>query len=94
MKIYVEKLCEFYSKFGVNKFLIRHSNIYGPYDKFDLKKSHVFGATVAKIMNQKNKFIEVWGNGSEQRNFLHVDDLMNFIDLAIKKQKKIMVFIT
>tara|TARA_B100000989_G_scaffold298957_1_gene291392 strand:+ start:19790 stop:20746 length:957 start_codon:yes stop_codon:yes gene_type:complete len=89
MKIYVEKLCEFYSKFGVNKFtLIRHSNIYGPYDKFDLKKSHVFGATVAKIMNQKNKFIEVWGNGSEQRNFLHVDDLMNFIDLAIKKQKK------
>lgn len=89
MKIYVEKLCEFYSRFGVNKFtLIRHSNIYGPYDKFDLKKSHVFGATISKFMNQKNKFIEVWGNGSEERNFLYIDDLMNFIDLVIKKQKK------
>ncbi|MBD1144012.1 NAD-dependent epimerase/dehydratase family protein [Pelagibacterales bacterium SAG-MED33] len=89
MKIYVERLCEFYSRFGVNKFtLIRHSNIYGPYDKFDLKKSHVFGATISKCMNQKNKDIEVWGNGSEQRNFLHIDDLMNFIDLVIKKQKK------
>ena len=94
MKIYVEKLCEFYSSFGINKFtLIRHSNIYGPYDKYDLKKSHVFGATIAKIMNSKNKLIEVWGNGSEQRNFLHIDDLMNFIYLALKKQKKIMVSI-
>ena len=62
MKIYVEKLCEFYSKFGVNKFtLIRHSNIYGPYDKFDLKKSHVFGATVAKIMNKKINLLKFGG---------------------------------
>ena len=43
MKIFIEKSCEFYSRFKKTKFLvIRHSNIYGPHDKFDLNKSHVF----------------------------------------------------
>ena len=38
-KIYIEKLCEFYSNISNTKFtIIRHSNIYGPYDKFDLEK--------------------------------------------------------
>ena len=51
-KVYLEKMCEFYARFGKTKHtVIRHSNIYGPYDKFDLEKSHVFGATVAKIFN-------------------------------------------
>ena len=88
MKIYVEKLCEFYSRFGVNKFIVvRHSNVYGPYDKFDLNKSHVFGATISKILNNKNGIIEVWGNGEEKRNFIYVEDLISFLFIAIKKQK-------
>lgn len=87
MKIFIEKSCEFYSRFKKTKYLvIRHSNIYGPHDKFDLEKSHVFGATLTKVMKAK-KNIEVWGHGNERRDFLHVDDLVNFIDIAIKKQK-------
>ena len=87
MKIFVEKCCEFYSKFKRTKYLvIRHSNIYGPHDKYDLDKSHVFGATITKVMKAKNK-IEVWGHGNEKRDFLFIDDLINFIDIAIKKQK-------
>ena len=44
MKIYMEKTSEFFSRFGVNKYtIIRHSNVYGPYDKYDLNKSHFFG---------------------------------------------------
>ena len=47
MKVFVEKLGEFYSRLNRNKYtLIRHSNIYGPHDKFDLEKSHVFGASI------------------------------------------------
>ena len=87
MKIFIEKSCEFYSRFKKTKFLvIRHSNIYGPHDKFDLNKSHVFGATITKIM-KADKTIEVWGKGSEKRDFLYVGDLINFIHMAIKKQK-------
>jgi nucleoside-diphosphate-sugar epimerase len=87
MKIFIEKSCEFYSRFKRTKFLvIRHSNIYGPHDKFDLEKSHVFGATITKVMKADKK-IEVWGQGNEKRDFMYVDDLVNFIHLAIKKQK-------
>lgn len=88
MKVYVEKLGEFYSRLNRNKYtLIRHSNIYGPYDKFDLDKSHVFGATVNKVMNAKNNKVIVWGKGDEGRDLLYIDDLINFVELVIKKQK-------
>jgi len=87
-KLYNEKMCEFYSSLGSTKFTaIRHSNIYGPYDKFDLERSHVFGATITKVMNAK-KSITVWGAGKEKRDLLYIDDLVEFIYLVIKKQKR------
>ena len=53
-KVYIEKLCKFYSTFLNTKFtIIRHTNIFGPYDKFDLEKSHVLGATVSKVMKSE-----------------------------------------
>jgi nucleoside-diphosphate-sugar epimerase len=86
-KIYNEKMCEFYSSLGSTKFTaIRHSNIYGPHDKFDLEKSHVFGATITKVMTAKNKII-VWGQGKEKRDLLHVNDLVDFISKVIVRQK-------
>lgn len=88
MKIFVEKMCEFYSRISTTKFsIIRHSNIYGPYDKFDLERSHVFGASITKVMNSK-KFVNIWGDGNESRDFLYINDLISFVDLAIKKQRK------
>ena len=87
-KIYNEKMCEFYSRIGTTKFVvIRHSNIYGPYDKFDLENSHVFGATINKVMNAVNGgSITVFGDGKAERDLLHVSDLVNFISLVIKKK--------
>lgn len=85
-KLYIEKMCEFYAGISATKFTtIRHSNIYGAYDKFDLEHSHVFGATVTKVMTAKEKVI-VWGTGMEERDLLYVDDLVKFVELAIKKQ--------
>ena len=87
-KIYIEKMLEFYSKISNMKTTaIRHSNIYGPFDKYDLEKSHVFGATITKVMTAKNEII-VWGSGHEKRDVLHVDDLMNFVKLCINNQTK------
>ena len=87
-KLYIEKLCEFYSTLGVTKFTaIRHSNIYGQHDKFDLHRSHFFGATISKVMTSNNKIV-VWGQGLEQRDLLHVDDLVNFVELVLKFQKQ------
>ena len=80
-------MCEFYSSLGNTKYTaIRHSNIYGPYDKFDLERSHVFGATITKVMTASKK-ITVWGKGKEKRDLLYIDDLISFVMLVIKKQK-------
>ena len=88
MKLFSEKMCEFYSRLKKNKYtVIRHSNIYGPFDKFDLLKSHVFGATMTKILKSENNKINIWGDGKEKRDLLFVDDLSKFINLAISKQK-------
>lgn len=86
-KLYIEKVCEFFSSLKVTKHtVIRHSNIYGPYDKYDLNKSHFFGATVTKVMTADDS-ITVWGKGEEKRDMLYISDLINFVDLSILKQK-------
>ncbi len=91
-KIYIEKMCEFYSRISTTKFtIIRHSNIYGPFDKFDLARSHMFGASVTKVgqtlkKNIKNE-ISVWGDGQEKRDLLFVEDLVDFVVKVIRKQK-------
>ncbi|MFC1903346.1 NAD-dependent epimerase/dehydratase family protein [Chloroflexota bacterium] len=87
-KVYIEKMCEFYSRLGRTKFTaIRHSNIFGPYDKYDLERSHVFGATVTKVMTAEDSgSVMVWGAGEEERDLLYISDLVNFVELAITRQ--------
>ena len=86
-KVYNEKMCDFYSRIGSTKYTaIRHSNIYGPYDKFDLDRSHVFGATVNKVLNNTDGTLTVWGDGSEGRDLLYVSDLLDFVELVVAKQ--------
>jgi GDP-L-fucose synthase len=88
-KVYLEKMCEFYSRIGPTKYtVIRHSNIYGPYDKFDLERSHVFGATITKVLSAKDgDKIIVWGTGEEERDLLYVSDLVDFVELILEKQE-------
>lgn len=85
-KLYIEKMCEFYASISDIKFTaIRHSNIYGPHDKFDLERSHVFGATITKVMTARDKVV-VWGAGEEERDLLYVEDLVHFVEQAIANQ--------
>ena len=86
-KLYMEKMCDFYSRIGETKYtVIRHTNIYGPHDKFDLERSHVFGATITKVLAAKNGKISVWGTGEEERDLLYIDDLNNFVECALENQ--------
>lgn len=87
-KVYMEKMAEFYSRLGRAKYtVIRHSNIYGPHDKFDLEHSHVFGATMTKVMSCSTGEISVWGTGEEARDLLHVNDLVTCVKLALARQQ-------
>lgn len=89
MKVYIEKQIKFYSSINKSKYtIIRHSNTYGPYDKYDLEKSHVFGATISKVMNSSDGFVSIWGNGTETaRDLIYVKDVCEFIHNSIELQE-------
>lgn len=85
-KIYCENLCRFYAGISDTKFTVmRNTNFYGPYDKYDADRSHVFGATVRKVMAATDK-VTVWGAGTEARDFLHIDNFCSFVEVAIERQ--------
>ncbi|KGG16332.1 MULTISPECIES: NAD-dependent epimerase/dehydratase family protein [unclassified Prochlorococcus] len=86
-KIYIEKMCKFYSNLGMKTTVIRHSNVFGPYDKFDLNKSHVLGATIRKVINSPQKGeLNVWGTGKARRDFIYIKDLISFIEKSYSNQ--------
>ncbi len=88
-KVYLEKMAEFYSTLGDTRYtVIRHSNVYGPHDKFDLERSHVMGATITKVLTAEEGKIKVWGSGEEERDLLYVSDLVDFVERAVEKQQQ------
>lgn len=84
---YLEKLCFFYNqKKNIDIKIIRTTSIYGPYDNFNEKKSHVIPALIKKVLNSKN-ILEVWGDKKIIRDFVYVDDLVDAILKLTKKNK-------
>lgn len=73
------KMCENYrTQYDCNFISVMPTNLYGPGDNYDLKKSHVLPALIRKFVEakQENKpSVEVWGTGSPLREFLYSDDL-------------------
>lgn len=88
IKIFAEDMCRFFAELGDTRFtIVRHSNIYGPHDKFDTTRGHVFAATMAKVMATDK--VVVWGNGSEKRDLLHVSDLVKAFESVIDREPNI-----
>ncbi|MCI4671460.1 MAG: GDP-L-fucose synthase [Bacteroidia bacterium] len=73
------KLCENYrDQYGDDFISAMPTNLYGPNDNYDLQNSHVLPALVRKFHEAKvngSESVEIWGDGSPMREFLHVDDL-------------------
>ena len=70
---------EAYNKqYGLKSNVIIPSNLYGEYDNFNLKESHVIPALVRKfyesILN-KRKEVNIWGNGTAKRDFIYAKDV-------------------
>ena len=74
------KMCQAYrQQYGFNAISLMPTNLYGPNDNFDINNGHVFPSLIAKFHGSLEKSIhwevELWGDGSPKREFLHVDDL-------------------
>jgi GDP-L-fucose synthase len=77
------KLCQAYrQQYGCNFISAMPTNLYGPFDNYDLGTSHVVPALIAKIHQAKlagADTVTLWGTGQPMREFLHVDDLADAV---------------
>jgi GDP-L-fucose synthase len=73
-------------QYGRDYISLMPTNLYGPYDNFDLKTSHVLPAMIRKFHEAKlnNKTVNLWGSGNPKREFLHVDDLGKAVLFALE----------
>ena len=64
------------------------TNLYGPFDNFDLQTSHVLPAFIHRFHEAKvtgAPSVTVWGTGAPRREFLHVDDLAQASLMLLQK---------
>jgi GDP-L-fucose synthase len=89
-KISGVKACEaIRNQFGKDYVSLMPTNLYGPYDNFDLKTSHVLPAMIRKFHDAKlngNSPVNLWGSGSPMREFLYVEDLADAVKFSLQNK--------
>ncbi len=73
-----------YPEFGKNCFIVRPANVYGKYDNFMNPNAMVITSLVRKAV--LNDVIEVWGDGSEVREFISAKDVVRGMILTMLKE--------
>ena len=89
-KISSLKACEYISQNNSNFYYktIIPCNLYGPYDKFDENLSHMIPGVIKRVSDAKEKnqkTISIWGDGKSRREFMFIDDFIDFILFAIPR---------
>lgn len=69
-------------QYGMNNFaIVRPSNIYGPGDNFDEQNAMVIPSLISRV-HRGDSPVQIWGDGSSERDFLHSTDAAIGIILA------------
>lgn len=83
------KMCQAYRKqYGCDFISAQPTNLYGPYDTFDVEDSHVIPAIMLKMHQakiNKESTVKLFGSGNAKREFLHVYDLANALLFLLEK---------
>jgi len=92
-KILVLKIAEYISRENDYDYkTIIPCNLYGPYDKFEIERSHLIPAIINKIHHAKiNKLnnVLIWGTGEVRREFMYSKDVARFMEFTIQNWTKI-----
>ena len=72
-------------QYGLNSIFLILTNLYGPWDKYDPKDSHVVAAMIrrfADAVKTHAKSVTCWGTGAPVREFMYADDCADAIGRA------------
>ena len=89
MKRYAEILCRTYAEKiakPMSTLVVRPSNVYGPYDKYDFAVSHVTAALIRRVV-ERHKPLEVWGTGEDIRDLIYIDDFVEGVLAAFASDR-------
>mgnify|MGYP003114151927 CR=1 FL=1 len=64
--------------------IVRPANVYGKYDNFDPESAMVIPSLIRKAF--ENKKLEVWGDGSAIRDFIHARDVARGMLFAVENK--------
>lgn len=82
-----EEICKMYRKvFDMNIEIVRFYNVYGPYEIIDGDWAAVIGIWRKQVRD--NQKITIVGDGSQKRDFTHVDDIVSGLELVGMKNEK------
>ena len=84
----IELIKSYRREYGHNWISLMPTNLYGPFDNFDLNGSHVLPALIRKFTDAKinnDRVVELWGSGAPLRDFLHVDDLARAVTICLER---------
>ncbi|MBN2313784.1 MAG: NAD-dependent epimerase/dehydratase family protein [Sedimentisphaerales bacterium] len=87
MKRFTEILCRMYAekiRTPMMTVVVRPANIYGPFDDFEWATSHVVPALIRKVVERHDP-IEVWGDGSDIKDLIYIDDFIEGMLLAMER---------
>ncbi len=89
-KITGVKACEaIKNQFNKDFVSLMPTNLYGPFDNFDLETSHVLPAMIRKFHDAKEENhapVTLWGSGTPMREFLHVNDLADAVKFSLNNK--------
>lgn len=87
-KIVGLKLCEsYFAQYDANFYSVMPPNLYGSFDTFDLRYSHVIPAMIRRFHEAKldhDQSVTLWGTGTARREFMYVDDLADGIRFLLE----------
>lgn len=66
--------------------IVRPANVYGRFDNFNNPNAMVVTSLVHKAMNSPN--LHVWGDGTQERDFINAKDVARGMMLAMEKMPK------
>jgi GDP-L-fucose synthase len=84
----IEMVNSYRKEHGLRWISLMPTNLYGPYDNFNLQDSHVLPALIRKFVEAQAaglSEVTLWGSGSPLREFLYVDDLASAVLVASEK---------
>ena len=71
--------------FGLNVGLLRFHNVYGPGAAFDPKRSQALPSLMRKAIRHPVEDFLVWGSGTQYRDFVYIDDIIDALVLVLEK---------